>query len=73
MELINIKRAKIKRIIKQQKKNVHHLISFDLDAIPDITDITDWKKAFNLLNLQGVFLTSSKPKIDKGYRFSKRI
>jgi len=70
MELNNIKRAKIKRIIKQQKKNVHHLILLDLDALPNTIDC---KKAFSFFNQQGVFLTSSKPKIDKGYRFSKRI
>lgn len=70
--MCTIRRARIRKLIKQQRKgkNKSGLFTIDLNFIP-VIDETKWEDALNLLNTKGVFFHEYKPPAVK--RIKSRI
>lgn len=61
--MCTIRRARIKKLIKQQRKgkNKGDLFEIDLDGIPRIS----WKKTFELISKTGFILHEFKPHVKR--------
>lgn len=64
--MCTIRRARIKKLIKQQRKGKFkaQLFIIDLDAIPVLNE-SDWHKYFNLWYQKGVLLSPSTSGLEK--------
>lgn len=52
-----LKRSKIKRLIRQQRKPKNHIIEINLDMIP--FNVSDWKDHLHLFYSKGVLFANS--------------
>jgi hypothetical protein len=64
--MCTIRRARIKKLIKQQRKGSHKgdLFLIDLTYLP-VMDVNKWKEAINLMNQKGVMVTDSIPHVQR--------
>jgi hypothetical protein len=62
--MCSIRRSKIKKLIKQQRKGFKPLFFIDLDMIP-VMDEDGWEYALKLLNTRGVILHEWKPAVQR--------
>jgi hypothetical protein len=64
--MCQIRRARIKKLIKQQRKGSHKydLFQIDLSYLP-VMDENKWKEAINLINQKGVMLNEYIPSIQR--------
>lgn len=62
--MCQIRRARIKKLIKQQRKGSHKgdLFLINLTYLP-VMDENKWKEALYLLNVKGVMFTDSIPSV----------
>lgn len=64
--MCTIRRARIKKLIKQQRKgkNKVGLFIIDLNFLP-VMDENKWKEALNLLNAKGIMFSENIPSVQR--------
>lgn len=69
---MNLRRSKIKKLIRQQKKGAKPLFLIYLDLLP-VMDENNCIEALKLLNTRGVILSEWKPEIIVTNPLKRRI